>query len=126
VSVTPRWLYHAVTREAWERARSKSAYGPVDAHGEGAAFIHTSYRDTILESARLYLPGDRAIVVARLDPRPIAALVRVAETPRGPMPHVHGAVPWSAVVETYDLADFACEVKSAPDEVEPDASPPME
>ncbi len=70
------------------------------------------------------MPADRAIVVARIDPRPIAALVRVAATPRGPMPHVHGAIPWSAVEQTYDLDDFARDVKGAPDEVEADA-PPM-
>jgi uncharacterized protein (DUF952 family) len=120
-SSAPRWLYHAVTREAWERARAEGAgaYSARDAHGEGAAFIHASFRDRILESARLYLPAGVARVIVRIDPRRLGATgrVTVAETPRGPMPHIYGAVPRDAIAEIYEEEAFARDVATAPDAV---------
>jgi uncharacterized protein (DUF952 family) len=115
--VSDRWLYHATLREAWERAAGAQEYSPRDAHGEGAAFIHASYRDVVLESARLYLPATKRVIV-RIDPRRLAgAIVRVAETPRGPMPHIHGSVPRDAIAEVYDEDAFARDVARAPDAI---------
>jgi uncharacterized protein (DUF952 family) len=118
-SRTLRWLYHAVTRETWERARATEAYGPVDAHGEGAAFIHASYRDVVVESARLYLPALSERLIVRIDPRRlgVATRVEVAETPRGPMPHIHGSVPRDAIAEVCELEAFAGALSAAPDVV---------
>jgi uncharacterized protein (DUF952 family) len=113
-----RWLYHAVPRETWERAgagRGENGYSPSDAHGEGAPFIHASYRDAVLESARLYLPAGIPRVVVRIDPRRLGGLVRVAETPRGPMPHIHGSVPPDAIAEVRTEEDFAADFDRAPD-----------
>ncbi|MGO8995427.1 MAG: DUF952 domain-containing protein [Polyangiaceae bacterium] len=112
-----RWLYHAVTREAWERSRGDAPYRAVDAHGDGADFIHASFRDQALESARLYLPPGRARLIVRIDPRRLGATVRLAETPRGPMPHVHGSVPRDAVAEVYDAEAFARDLDRVPDGV---------
>jgi hypothetical protein len=39
--------------------------------------------------------------------------VRVVDTPRGPMPHVHGAIPRAAIVRELSLDQVA----DAPDEV---------
>jgi uncharacterized protein (DUF952 family) len=115
--VSGRWLYHATLREAWERTMGAEAYSPRDAHGEGADFIHASYRDVVLESARLYLPAKERVIV-RIDPRKLeGAIVRVAETPRGPMPHIHGSVPRQAVAEVYDEDAFARDVSRAPDAI---------
>jgi uncharacterized protein (DUF952 family) len=114
-----RWLYHAVTRATWERSLGADTYGPEDAHGEGAEFIHASYRDVVLESARLYLPRGSARVIVRIDPRRLgqSVVVQVVETPRGPMPHIHGRVPRGAIAQVYDVEAFAHEVDRAPDEV---------
>ena len=111
-----RWLYHAVERDTWERARAGEGYSPRDAHGEGAHFIHASYRDAILESARLYLPPVARVIV-RIDPRRLGGMVRVAETPRGPMPHIHGSVPRDAIAEVSAEEAFSREVARAPDQV---------
>ncbi len=102
-----RWLYHGRSRaEAWESAREAAdAYSPRAAHGDGAGFIHASYRDVILESAQLYL-RDVARVIVRIDPRRLGATVRVAQTPRGAMPHIHGSVPRDAIAEVYEEAAF--------------------
>lgn len=88
-----RWLFHVVERERWERG--DDPYRPDSLAREG--FVHCSYRDAVLESARLYFAPDAALVVLELDPTRIDAVIDVARTPRGPMPHVHGPIPRSAV-----------------------------
>ncbi len=118
VSVGPlRWLYHAVERDVWARAAGRDAYGPVDAHGEGATFVHASYRDAVLESARLYLPAESARVVVRIDPRRLGGMVHVVDTPRGPMPHIHGSIPRDAIVEARPEEELTREIDRAPDAV---------
>lgn len=89
-----RWLFHVVRADelSWG---SDGRYAPPSLLREG--FIHASYRDAIAESARLYFsPNDRLRVLA-IDPRRLDAPVRVATTPRGPMPHITGSIPVDAV-----------------------------
>src|SRR5437016_3119787 len=90
-----RWLYHALTREDWETAWASGTLAPASLAREG--FVHASYRDAVFESAELYLPRDQAIVVLQIDPRLVGAPIEVAETPRGPMPHVVGPIAIEAV-----------------------------
>lgn len=112
-----RWLYHALPRDAWLEARAANArdgFAPASLGREG--FVHASYRDRVVESARLYLPQDRPIAVLQIDPRLLVATIDVAETPRGPMPHVHGAIAWGAITRVWDLADLEVgEPSDAPD-----------
>jgi putative intracellular protease/amidase/uncharacterized protein (DUF952 family) len=110
-----RWLHHALPTEEWERAREESALAPASLAREG--FVHTSYRDVVVASARLYLPQGRPITVLRVDPRRLDARIEVVETPRGAMPHVHGAIPRDAVIEALDLDAFEAEVLRSADHV---------
>src|SRR4051812_10259849 len=66
-------------------------------------FVHCSYRDAAVESARLYFTADARLSVLQIDPRAVGCEVRVAQTPRGPMPHVHGAIPRAAIVRAWSL-----------------------
>ena len=92
----PRWLFHLVRAEdlGWG---SDGRYAPPSLGREG--FIHASYKDRVEESARLYFPvGDvPRLRVLAIDPRRLDVPVEVADTPRGPMPHVHGSIPVDAV-----------------------------
>jgi uncharacterized protein (DUF952 family) len=95
-----RWLYHVrvVPKErAWP-------YAPPSLTSEG--FIHASYRDAVVESAALYLPREASAEVLVIDPRRLAARVDVAATPRGPMPHIVGPIPESAVAQIFSLSQF--------------------
>lgn len=67
-------------------------------------FVHASYREKVVESARLYFPAGADLRVLEIDPTGLD--VRVADTPRGPMPHVHGAIPRSAVVRVHLISDL--------------------
>jgi dCTP diphosphatase len=88
-----RWLFHIVERARWERG--DEPYAPESLAREG--FVHCSYRDAVAESAQLYFAKDAALVVLEIDPVHLDAHINVAATPRGPMPHVHGAIPRDAV-----------------------------
>ncbi|MDB4997387.1 MAG: ThiJ/PfpI domain protein [Myxococcaceae bacterium] len=109
-----RWLYHVATaRDAAPfLAGEVGALAPASLAAEG--FLHASYQDKVEESARLYFPAGEPLVVHQIDPRRILDLrVEVAATPRGPMPHVHAAVPRDAVRRTLSVD----EVAHAPDRV---------
>jgi putative intracellular protease/amidase/uncharacterized protein (DUF952 family) len=88
-----RWLFHVARAEdvSWGK---DGRYAPASLATEG--FIHASYKDAVLESARLYFPADAKLLVLAIDPRRLDVRVEVAETPRGPMPHVHGSIPSDA------------------------------
>lgn len=96
-----RWIYHLMlANEPLE-----DPYAPSSLAAEG--FVHGSYRDAVRESARLYFPPSAALVVLQIDPRALPAPVVVADTPRGPMPHIHGPIPASAVRARLSLDDLA-------------------
>jgi len=96
VARAPRWLFHLVRAEdlGWG---SDGRYAPASLARE--RFIHASYKDRVEESARLYFEADElpALRVLAIDPRRLDVPVEVADTPRGPMPHVHGSIPVDAV-----------------------------
>jgi cyclohexyl-isocyanide hydratase len=91
-----RWLFHVVRAEdlGWG---SDGRYAPESLAKEG--FIHASYKDVVVESARLYFKAEdlSSLRVLVIDPRRLDVPVEVAQTPRGPMPHIHGSIPVDAV-----------------------------
>lgn len=94
-----RWLFHLVERARWERG--DEPYAPESLAREG--FVHCSYRDKVLESARLYFAPDADLVALQIDPLLIACEIDVAQTPRGPMPHVRGPIARASVVAALSL-----------------------
>jgi cyclohexyl-isocyanide hydratase len=101
-----RWLFHVLRAEelSWG---SDGRYRPASLDSEG--FIHASYRDSVLESARLYFAQGAALQVLAIDPRRLDVPVDVVTTPRGPMPHVRGPIPCDAVrvIALEDVATHA-------------------
>lgn len=69
-------------------------------------FVHCSFRDAVAESARRYFPAGVALAVLQIDPRRLDCPLEVADTPRGPMPHVRGAIPGTAIARVWPLADL--------------------
>jgi putative intracellular protease/amidase/uncharacterized protein (DUF952 family) len=89
-----RWIFHLV-RDAELCFDSAGRYAPASLATEG--FVHGSYREAVPQSARLYFAGgDRPRVLA-IDPRRLDVPIDVAETPRGPMPHLRGSIARDAV-----------------------------
>jgi uncharacterized protein (DUF952 family) len=103
--VVVRWLYHVFGGAISIEDR----YAPESLAQDG--FVHCSYRDAVRASARLYFPSEAALLVLQIDPRCLDCELRVVQTPRGPMPHVHGAIPRRAIARVLPLD----EIESAPD-----------
>ncbi len=89
-----RWLFHVLHANDMPRG-SAGCYQPASLAAEG--FVHASYRDVALESARLYFPAGADLRVLAIDPRRLDVPVDVASTPRGPMPHICGPIPMDAI-----------------------------
>jgi uncharacterized protein (DUF952 family) len=101
-----RWLYHVLD----SRERIDDPYTPPSLAREG--FVHCSFRGLVVESARLYFATDVPLRVLQIDPRGLD--VRIADTPRGPMPHVHQPIPTSAIVAAWSVDQLG----DAPDVLE--------
>lgn len=84
-----RWLFH-VLRAGELRFDAAGRYAPPSLEREG--FIHASFRDTVAESARLYFGKTDDLQVLVIDRDRLDVPVEIAQTPRGPMPHIHGSV----------------------------------
>ncbi len=99
-AVGGRWLYHVRLRgEGGDLPR----YAPSSFAREG--FVHASYAPSVLESARLYFPAGAALELVQIDPRRLDVPVVEADTPRGPMPHVHGTIPRDAIASVVPIVD---------------------
>lgn len=104
LALPARWLYHLC-----EAAPSELLHAPPSLALEG--FVHCSYQPEVAESARLHFPAGATLQVLQLDPRRLGVAVEDADTPRGPMPHVHGPIRRDAIVAVHALAEIA----AAPD-----------
>jgi uncharacterized protein (DUF952 family) len=95
-----RWLFHVrpVSDPRSER------YAPESLAREG--FIHASFVADVEESARLYFSAGSRLEVLQIDPRRLDVPVQIANTPRGPMPHIHGSIPEDAIRARVALEDF--------------------
>lgn len=103
-----RWLYHlARPHEAARRPYVPDAF-------EAEGFVHASFAPAVAESHRLYLGGASDVCVLCIDPRRLTAEVRIVDTPRGPMPHVHGPIDAEAIVRVLPASALADEL---PDEL---------
>jgi len=98
-----RWLYHILAGEIPQQDH----FAPPSLSREG--FIHASYREAVLDSARLHFPAGAALRVLRINPRLLGVPVLEADTPRGPMPHIHGAIPLAAIQGVHALDEFAAD-----------------
>jgi uncharacterized protein (DUF952 family) len=103
-----RWLYHVVAADV----ALGDPYSPPSLVQEG--FVHCSFRDAAAQSARLYFPAGARLRVLQIDPRRLRCELRVVATPRGPMPHVHGAIARAAIVRVLEIGQLV----DAPDTVD--------
>ncbi len=87
-----RWIYHIKrTQEPLQDAR----YTPARFSADG--FVHCSFAHKVKESASIYFSDGDSLEVLRVDPVRLDVPVEVAQTPRGPMPHIMGSIPRDAI-----------------------------
>lgn len=104
-----RWLYHVLDAGRVPEALA-GAYAPPSLAAEG--FVHCSFHPDVADTARAYFAGVD-VRVLRIDPRRVDAEIEIADTPRGPMPHVFGAIPSAAIAAVLALS----ELSGQPDEI---------
>jgi uncharacterized protein (DUF952 family) len=102
-----RWLYHVLPADV----ALGDPFSPPTLAQDG--YIHCSFGERAAESARLYFAADAPLRVLQIDPRLVRCEVRVVDTPRGPMPHVHGPIPRAAIARELTIDQLA----AAPDEI---------
>lgn len=93
-----RWLYHITPIG---KVRHGESFSPESLAAEG--FVHTSFAHEVLESARRYFAPETQLELLKIDPRRLDAKIDLANTPRGPMPHVLGAITYDAIREVIAL-----------------------
>jgi cyclohexyl-isocyanide hydratase len=106
-----RWLYHVTPAI---EVIAGQAFAPPSLARDG--FIHASWKDAVLESARLHTDAHTHRVVLAIDPRRVAVPIEVATTPqRGQMPHIAGPIPADAVRRVTDLVEWERGFADVPD-----------
>jgi putative intracellular protease/amidase/uncharacterized protein (DUF952 family) len=93
-----KFLYHILPKVV---PFPEVAYAPASLASEG--FIHASYAGAVAESAALYFAQDAKLRVWQVDPLRVRRDLKIANTPRGPMPHIHGPIPRDAIVAVHDV-----------------------
>jgi putative intracellular protease/amidase/uncharacterized protein (DUF952 family) len=94
-----RWIYHIFAQDSLPDIGG--AYAPASLQTEG--FVHGSFAQTLQESARLYFTSSKPLWILKIDPRRVRRILRLEETPRGPMPHLFGAIARDAIVQVAAL-----------------------
>lgn len=99
-------IFHAATREDWERAPD-APYSPASLAREG--FVHCSTRETLIESADLHFRGRTDLLVLGIDASALGDALRWELAPaRGTLfPHVYRPIDRRAVVALAPLVPRA-------------------
>jgi uncharacterized protein (DUF952 family) len=93
-------IFHLTSQDEWQQAKLKDEYKPTDFHSEG--FIHCSYKAQLLAVANRRFRGRNDLLVLVIEPAKLNCQV-IDENLEGgtePFPHIYGALPIGAVVES--------------------------
>lgn len=95
-------IYHVCLRAEWESALRSGTYeGSSQDRADG--FIHFSTAGQLLQSARKHRMGQPGLVLLAVDPRVLGEALRWEPSRGGALfPHLHGALPVSAVRSVRD------------------------
>jgi uncharacterized protein (DUF952 family) len=104
-------IYHITSRRAWREAMQRGDYRAESLEMEG--FIHCSTEAQVLPVAEKYYPGQRGLLVFKIDPARLSSDLRW-EPPSGGapppgipagelFPHVYGPINLDAIVKVFDL-----------------------
>lgn len=95
--MTEALIYHMCRREEWRAAEGAGAYqGSSQDKADG--FIHFSTAAQIQYSAAKHRAGQRELVLLAVDPATLGASLKWEASRGGALfPHLHGALPLSAV-----------------------------
>jgi uncharacterized protein (DUF952 family)/uncharacterized protein YbbK (DUF523 family) len=90
-------VYKVLTQSKWASREEHVPWAPID-HQDG--FLHLSAADQLEQTLALHFAGQTDLVVLRLDPARIPALVWEPSRGGQLFPHAYGATPLAAVVSS--------------------------
>jgi uncharacterized protein (DUF952 family) len=96
--MTDALIYHMCRREEWQAAAARGSY-PGSTQDRADGFIHFSTHEQIVESAARHRAGQDGLVLLGVDPLALGPALKWEPSRNGQMfPHLHGALPASAVI----------------------------
>jgi uncharacterized protein (DUF952 family) len=96
--MTDGLIYHICRLDEWQSAAASGSY-PGSSQDRADGFIHFSTRDQIVESAARHRAGQDGLVLLAVDPVALGPTLKWEQSRRGDLfPHLHGALPSSAVI----------------------------
>jgi uncharacterized protein (DUF952 family) len=96
------WIYHITAASAWQAAQQGSYEHP-SLQSEG--FIHCSYRDQLVETARVHYKGRSDLVLLCINPTLLEPELKVESSRNGAkFPHLYGPLNLEAVEMTLPFA----------------------
>ena len=101
--MTDGLIFHMCRRDEWQEAAACGRY-PGSTQDRVDGFIHFSTADQIVESARRHRAGQDGLVLLAVDPAAVGPDLRWEPSRDGQLfPHLHGALPVSAIQWVRDL-----------------------
>jgi uncharacterized protein (DUF952 family) len=101
-------ILHILSRSEWEFARRQGDYRPPSLAAEG--FIHCSTIAQVIDTANLFYPGQRDLLLLLIDERKLTAPLKFEAPadsrdarPRALFPHVYGPLNLDAVIDAVEL-----------------------
>jgi uncharacterized protein (DUF952 family) len=99
-------IYHIMSGEEWEQARTAGVYSPESLEEDG--FIHAGYKEQLLDVANILFAGEAGLVVLCIEPSRVTVPIRedLVEFPEGVEslhPHFYGPLNVDAVVRVVAL-----------------------
>jgi uncharacterized protein (DUF952 family) len=95
-------IFHMCRRDEWQDAARSVYRGSTQDQADG--FIHFSTAEQIVESARRHRAGQEGLVLIAVDPAALGPDLRWEPARSGALfPHLHGALPLTAVSWVRDL-----------------------
>lgn len=96
-------IYHVCRLEKWEAAQIAGAYGGSDDDARDG-FIHFSARAQLEASVAKHRAGQEGLVVLSVDPARLGNALKWEPARDGALfPHLHGALPVTAVISAKPL-----------------------
>ncbi len=96
-------IYHICRRDELEAARAGGSYGG-SSQDRADGFIHFSARDQVVASAAKHRAGQDGLVLFEVEAAALGGALKWEASRGGALfPHLYGALPLSAVCQSWDL-----------------------
>lgn len=99
-TMLPEYIFHVLTKTAWEEAQKKGEYSAPSLATEG--FIHCSCKHQVAGVLERYYKNQKDLVFLKIDPKLVKNKLQWDKAKNGEeFPHIYGPLNLEAVVEVH-------------------------